>query len=163
MKLVKGPNDGPTRTTYPRALSNEQHTDVRLCVLIEQQVLALISMPPVPAGGTEIPSQTPCGPVLALDRPEGALYHLIADGPPGRNNLLASCAEMRARGFLYFAGRDTESARNAAPVRDLMGIVLAAIQLAQRPGEETTACRTPPGTAVVAATNALSQDLGFQA
>jgi len=40
--------------------------------------------------------------------------------------------------------------------------VLAAMQLAPRPGEESADDATSPGDAVLATANALSADLGFE-
>jgi IclR family KDG regulon transcriptional repressor len=144
-------------------LADEQHADVRLCVLIGRQVLTLISMPPVDTAGAEAPSQTPCGPVLALDWPDAALRHLVSDGPTWHSDLLARCVEARAKGYLHSPGTDLEPARYAAPVRDFRGVVLAAIQLAPRTGEEPPATGPSAGDSVLAAANALSADLGFPA
>lgn len=149
-------------STHLNRLADEQHGDVRLCVLIGGQVMSLISLPPEKAAGTEAPTQTPCGPVLAVDWPDAALRELVSANTPDHNNLLASCAEARARGYVHFPENDAEPARYAAPVRDFRGIVLAAIQLAQRPGEESAATCIPPEEAVVVAANALSADLGFE-
>jgi Transcriptional regulator len=143
-------------------LAEEQHGEVRLCVLIGGQVLTLISLPPVKADGTEAPSQTPCGPVLAMDWPDAALRRLVAEGAPDHHNLIASCHEARARGYVHAPENDAEPARYAAPIRDFRGIVLAAIQLSQRPGDDTAATGIAPGTAVVAAAAAMSADLGFE-
>jgi DNA-binding IclR family transcriptional regulator len=145
-----------------RRLADQQRADVRLCVLIGREVLTLISLPPVRAAGAETPSQTPCGPVLALDWPDAALRELVPDGPSDHSNLLASCAEARARGYVHFPETDTSPARYAAPVRDFRGIVLAALQLAQRPGEESAGNGTLPWDAVVYEANALSAELGFK-
>jgi DNA-binding IclR family transcriptional regulator len=143
-------------------LADEQHANVRLCVLIGAKVLTLISSPPHDAAGAEAPTQTPCGPVLTSDWPDAALRELVPACAPGHNNLLASCAEARARGYVYYPGNDAGPARYAAPVRDFRGIVLAAIQLAQGPGEEATGHGTAPEKAVVLAANTLSTELGFQ-
>jgi DNA-binding IclR family transcriptional regulator len=142
-------------------LADEQRADVRLCVLIGGRVLTLISMPWDVAVEPEAPTHTPCGPVLALDWPEAALRDLVPEGGTEHENLLAGCVEARARGYLRRPGYDAGQARYAAPVRDLRGIVLAAIQLTQRPGEES-ATETAPGEAVVAAALALSGELGFE-
>jgi hypothetical protein len=40
--------------------------------------------------------------------------------------------------------------------------VLAAVQLTQRPGEESAATGIPPGEAVTNAAGALSSELGYQ-
>ncbi len=144
-------------------LAEEQHADVRLCVLIGREVLTLISMPPANTAGAESPSQTPCGPILALDWPETALQHLIGDGATWRDDLLARCAEARAQGYVRSPETDLEPARYAAPVRDFRGVVLAAIQLAPRRDEESGETGVSPGEAVTAAANALSADLGFGA
>ena len=63
---------------------------------------------------------------------------------------------------MYYPGNDAGPARYAAPVRDFRGIVLAAIQLAQGPGEEAAGNGTAPQRAVVLAANTLSAELGFQ-
>jgi DNA-binding IclR family transcriptional regulator len=143
-------------------LADEQHADVRLCVLIGGQVLTLISIPSDTAVGSEAPTQTPCGPVLALDWPEAALRELVPGSADDDDNLLAGCVEARARGYLRRPGYDARPARYAAPVRDFRGVVLAAIQLAQGPDEEFAAPDIPPGEAVLAAADALSADLGFE-
>jgi DNA-binding IclR family transcriptional regulator len=142
-------------------LSDEQHADVRLCVLIRGEVVTLISMPPMSAGGPETPSQTPCGPVLALDWPEAALQNLIPSGSADHDQLRAGRAEAVARGYVHSPETDLEPARYAAPVRDSRGVVLAAIQLAHRRGEEAAASGISPGEAVVTSANALSAELGF--
>ena len=140
-------------------LADEQHADVRLCVLIGGRVLTLVSMPSDEVAGPEAPSQTPCGPVLALDWPDAALREL---DPDGADRLVASSAEARARGYLHHPGNDAGPASYVAPVRDFRGIVLAAIQLTQRPAEDSTPTDVPPGQAVMAAANSLSGDLGFE-
>ncbi|HYO19729.1 MAG TPA: helix-turn-helix domain-containing protein, partial [Dermatophilaceae bacterium] len=84
-------------------LADEQRADVRLCVLIGGQVLTLISLPTDRATGPEEPTQTPCGPVLALDWPERALADLVPDVAPDNNSLLAGCAAARAQGYVCFA------------------------------------------------------------
>jgi len=63
---------------------------------------------------------------------------------------------------VYYPGNDAGPARYAAPVRDFRGIVLAAIQLAQEPGEEAAGDVPAPEKAVVLAANAVSAGLGFQ-
>ena len=78
------------------------------------------------------------------------------------DHLLAGCAQARAQGYAHYPEDDAEPARYAAPVRDFKGIVLAAIQLAPRPGEESADDATPPGDAVLATANARSADLGFE-
>ena len=143
-------------------LADEQHANVRLCVLIGAKVVTLISSPPHDAAGAEAPTQTPCGPVLTSDWPDAALRELVPVCAPGPNNLLASCAQARARGYVYYPGNDAGPARYAAPVRDFRGIVLAAIQLAQEPGEEAAGDVPAPEKAVVLAANAVSAALGFQ-
>ena len=143
-------------------LAEEQRAEVRLCVLIGKEVLTLICVPPVDITGPEAPSQTPCGPVLVLDWPETAIQSLLAVGPLEHHTLLARCAEARASGFAHSPGTDLEPARYAAPVRDLRGVVLAAIQLTPRHGEESPASGIPAGQAVAAAAGALSADLGFE-
>jgi len=143
-------------------LADEQRADVQLCVLIGREVLTLISMPLVSITGPEAPSQTPCGPVLVLDWPEAAIQTLLAVGPLEHHDLLASCAEARACGYAHSPETDLEPARYAAPVRDLRGVVLAAIQLTPRHGEESPASRISAGEAVAAAAGALSADLGFE-
>jgi DNA-binding IclR family transcriptional regulator len=143
-------------------LADEQHANVRLCVLIGAKVLTLISSPHHDAAGAEAPTQTPCGPVLTSDWPDAALRELVPAGAPGHNNLLASCAQARARGYVYYPGNDAGPARYAAPVRDFRGIVLAAIQLAQGPGEEAAGNGTAPQRAVVLAANTVSAELGVQ-
>jgi DNA-binding IclR family transcriptional regulator len=143
-------------------LADEQHADVRLCVLIGAKVLTLLSSPPYEAAGAEAPTQTPCGPVLTSDWPDAALRELVSGCAPGHTNLLASCAKARARGYGYYPGDGAGPARYAAPVRDFRGIVLAAIQLAQGPGQEAAGIGRAPEKAVVLAANALSAALGFQ-
>jgi len=143
-------------------LAQEQHAQVRLCVLIGGRVLTLISMPPASAAGSEAPTRSPCGPALTLDWPEAALRELIPDCASDYHKLLADCAEARARGYVHHLGNDAEPASYAAPVRDFRGIVLAAVQLTPRRGEESAASNTPPGEALVAAVMALSADLGFE-
>jgi DNA-binding IclR family transcriptional regulator len=144
-------------------LAQEQHADVRLCVLIGGQVLTLIPVPPKKAAGAEALTQTPCGPVLAMDWPDAALSELIPDcAVPDHDNLLAGCAQARAQGYVHYPEDDAEPARYTAPIRDFKGIALAAIQLAPRPGEESADDATPPGDAVLAAANARSADLGFE-
>lgn len=142
-------------------LADEQRADVRLCVLIGGQVLTLISMPSVVATVVEAPSQTPCGPVLALDWPDAALRALVSDGPADHTSLLASCAEARAQGYLRSRATDAGAASYAAPVRDSRGTVLAAIQLELRLGAGSATTGIPPAKAVTAAADALSGDLGF--
>lgn len=68
----------------------------------------------------------------------------------------------RARGYLRHREDDAEPASYAAPVRDFRGVVLAAILLAQRAGEDSADNTTPPGEALLATANALSADLGFE-
>ena len=109
-----------------------------------------------------MPAKTPCGPVLVLDWPDAALRELRPGGAPDHKTLLAGCAQARRRGYWHSPENDAEPARYAAPVRDFKGIVLAAIQLALRPGEESTEHATSPGDAVLATANALSADLGFE-
>jgi DNA-binding IclR family transcriptional regulator len=143
-------------------LADEQHAEVRLCVLIGREVLTLISMPPVNITGPAAPSETPCGPVLVLDWPETAIQSLLAIGPLEHLDLLAGCAEARACGYAHSPGSDLEPARYAAPVRDLRGVVLAAIQLTPGPGEKPAPGGISPGEAVVATARALSADLGLE-
>jgi IclR family transcriptional regulator, KDG regulon repressor len=142
-------------------LADEQQADVRLCVLIRGQVLTLISLPNEWAAGAEAPTRTPAGAVLALDWPDGALRNLVADDGPAHTSLLDSREQVRVRGYAQFAETDTEPARYAAPVRDFRGVVLAAIQLTQRPGEESATHGATPGGAVVHVANVLAADLGF--
>ena len=125
-------------------------------------MLTLISMPPASAAGSEAPTRSPCGPALTLDWPEAALRELIPDCASDYHKLLADCAEARARGYVHHLGNDAEPASYAAPVRDFRGIVLAAVQLTPRRGEESAATNTPAGEALVAAAKALSADLGFE-
>jgi DNA-binding IclR family transcriptional regulator len=143
-------------------LAEAQWADVRLCVLIGEQVLTLISMPTEGTAKNEAPSQSPCGPVLALDWPEAALAGLVPADASGGRSLVASWAEARAQGYLHFPETDSGPARYAAPVRDHRGVVLAAIELAPRPTEESPATRPPPGQAVLKAANELSADLGYR-
>jgi len=96
-----------------------------------------------------------------MDWPDAALSELIPDGAVP-DHLLAGCAQVRAQGYVHYPEDDAEPARYAAPVRDFKGIVLAAIQLAPRPGEELADDATSPGDAVLATANALSADLGFE-
>lgn len=142
-------------------LAEEQQADVRLCVLIGEQVLTLISLPNEWTAGAEAPTRTPCGAVLALDWPEAALGNLAADGGPAHAGLVDGREQAHVRGYVQLPETDIEPARYAAPVRDFRGVVLAAIQLTQRPGEESATDGADPGTAVLAAANALAADLGF--
>jgi len=144
-----------------RQLAVDQQADVRLCVLIGGQVLTLISLPNEWAAGAEAHHRTPCGAVLTLDWPDAALDNLAAHGDFAHAGLLDSRRQARVRGYVQFPETDTEPARYAAPVRDFRGVLLAAIQLTQRPGEEPAANGAAPGTAVVDAADALSADLGF--
>jgi DNA-binding IclR family transcriptional regulator len=100
--------------------------------------------------------------VLALDWPEAALAGLAPEDAPDGKSPLAGWAEARAQGYVRFPETDSGPARYAAPVRDLRGVVLAAIELAPRPGEESATTSPTPADAVVKAANALSADLGFQ-
>jgi len=143
-------------------LSDAQRADVRLCVLIGGKVLTLISVPPRSTTQADAPTDTPCGPVLALDWSEAALRDLVPTGAPDHDRLLASLADARASGYVRFPGTDREPARYAAAVRDFRGIVLAAIQLTERPGERSTPTGIPAEHAVVRAASALSADLGFE-
>ena len=143
-------------------LAEDQQADVRLCVLIGERVLTLISLPTEGSAGNETPAQTPCGPVLTLDWPEAALARLVPEVAPGGKSLLAGRAEARAKGYAHFPETDSGPARYAAPVHDLRGVVLAAIELSPRPGEESAAAQPPPGLAMVKAAQALSADLGYQ-
>lgn len=151
-------------------LANEQRADVRLCVLIGGQVLTLISVSPGSAARSDAPTEslalplteTPCGPVLALDWSDAALRDLVPPGAPDYDNLLASFAHARALGYVHYPETDGEPARYAAAVRDFRGIVLAAIQLAERPGERPAPTGIPAEQAVVRAASALSADLGFE-
>lgn len=143
-------------------LADEQHADVRLCVLIGGKVITLISMPAAGSGVAEAPSQTPSGPVLALDWPEAALQHLVTDRAEDPSTLAAGRDSARARGFVHFPETDHQPARYAAPVRDFRGIVLAAVQLAQRPADPS-GTGMPPEAAVMASAGALSAELGFDA
>jgi DNA-binding IclR family transcriptional regulator len=135
-------------------------------VLVAGRVLTLISMPPDSAAGSQAPAQNPCGPVLALDWPEAVLGELVPDGGPDHENLLtnllAGCAQARARGYVHHLGNDTEPASYAAPVRDFRGVVLAALQLVPRPHEASAATNRHPGEALVATVAALSADLGYE-
>jgi DNA-binding IclR family transcriptional regulator len=151
------------RTAYAhlQRLAEEQRADVRLCVLIGGQVLTLISLPHEWAAGAESPTQTPCGAVLSLDWPEVTLGDLVPVGT-ARNSLLADRTQALGRGHVQCAETDFEPARYAAPVRDFRGVVLAAVQLTQRPGEESAETGIPPGEAVTNAAGALSSDLGYQ-
>lgn len=62
---------------------------------------------------------------------------------------------------MHYPGSDSEPARYAAAVRDFRGIVLAAVQLTERPGERPATTGVPADRAVVNAAGALSADLGF--
>jgi DNA-binding IclR family transcriptional regulator len=143
-------------------LADEQRADVRLCVLIGREVLTLMSMPAVSVRRAQAPSQTPCGPVLLLDWPEAAIRTLFAAGPPEHHDLVAGCAEARACGYALFPETDLGPASYATPVRDARGVVLAAIQLTPRRGEDPAADCASPEEAAVAAARALSADLGFE-
>jgi DNA-binding IclR family transcriptional regulator len=142
-------------------LAAEQQADVRLCVLIGGQVLTLISLPNEWGAGAEAPARTPCGAALTLDWPDAALSSLVTDDGPGQTSLLERRGQARVRGYVQFPETATEPARYAAPIRDFRGVVLAAIQLTQRPGEESATHGATPGKAVVEAANALAADLGF--
>ena len=142
-------------------LGDEQRADVRLCVLIGGRVLTLLSMPPVSNTEVQSLSGTPSGAVLTLDWTESAIAELAPEGTPEHHDLLAGWAQLRARGYLHSPEGDAEPARYAAPVRDFRGVVLAAVQLAPRPGEHPVVPAADPGEAVVRAANALSADCGF--
>lgn len=148
-------------STHLNSLAQEQRADVRLCVLIGERVLTLISIPRR-AARAEGPTETPCGPVLALDWSEAALHHLGPVGVPEHIDLLASLADARATGYVHYPETDREPARYAAAVRDFRGIVIAAIQLTERPGEVLASTDLPAGQAVVRAASGLSADLGFE-
>jgi DNA-binding IclR family transcriptional regulator len=112
--------------------------------------------------GSSLTQSVSTSQALTLDWPKAALRELIPDGASDYHKLLADCAEARARGYVHHLGNDAEPASYAAPVRDFRGIVLAAVQLTPRRGEESAASNTPPGEALVAAAMALSADLGFE-
>ena len=143
------------------SLAEGQRADVRLCILIRGKVLTLISMP-LSAARAEVPTETPCGPVLALDWSESALRDLVPTDVSEHENLLASLADARASGYVHYPGTDHEPARYAAAVRDFRGVVLAAIQLTERPGEVSASTDISAGHAVVRAASELSADLGFE-
>lgn len=149
-------------------LADEQRADIRLCVLIGGQVLTLISVPPVVAIRSDAPTETPSGPVLALDWTDGGLRDLIPAGASddeyrlAYDNLLAGTAQARADGYVHFPGTAGDPARYAAPVRDFRGIVLAAIQLSERSGDRPAPHGNPPEQALLRAASALSSELGFE-
>lgn len=145
-----------------KRLADERQSDVRLCVLINGKVLTLISFPPQNAARAEAPTETPSGPVLALDWSPAALGNLVPPGVPGRDRLLADLAGARAIGYLHYPPTELEPARCAAAVRDFRGIVLASIQLTERPGMASGSTGIPAWQAVVHAATALSADLGFE-
>jgi hypothetical protein len=62
---------------------------------------------------------------------------------------------------VHYLEKGAEPARYAAPLRDFRGIVLAEVELAQRPDQESAAASRHPATPVVCAANALSAELGF--
>lgn len=154
--------------THLRRLAEEQRADVQLCVLIGGQVLTLISVPPRADIRSEAPTQTPSGPVLALDWSDGALRDLVPpdasddEGLLAYDALLASSSHARAYGYVRYRGNDDEPARYAAAVRDFRGIVLAAIQLTERVGERPARNSMPVEQTVMQAASALSADLGFE-
>jgi len=147
-------------SSHLNRLADEQQADVQLCVLIGGRVLTLISLPSAAPGGSEAPALGPCGPVLTLDWPDAALRTLEPDGALSEH-LLAGRAKARAGGYVHQPASDAGPARYAAPVRDFRGVVLAAIQLAPRPGAEPAANGLAAEKAIVAAADALSGDLGF--
>lgn len=142
-------------------LADQQRADVRLCVLIGNQVLTLLAMPPVSDTDAQSLTRSPSGGVLTLDWPEAAVAGLAPVGTPEHHDLLAGWSQVRARGYLHVPASDIDPARWAAPVRDVRGVVLAAIQLSPRPGEDPEVPATAPGEAVVHAADALSVDCGY--
>lgn len=149
-------------------LADEQRADIRLCVLIGGQVLTLLSVPPNVAIRSDTPTDTPCGPVLALEWSAGALRDLIPAGTSdddyqlAYDNLLAGATQARADGYVHDPGTAGEPARYAAPVRDFRGIVLAAMELTARPGDRPSPDGNPPEQALLRAASALSAELGFE-
>lgn len=149
-------------------LADDQRGDVQLCVLIGGQVLTLISVPPTNEVRSVPPTQTPSGPVLALEWSAGALRDLVPSGGTDEEShlaydrLLAGSAHARAYGYVHYPAAEGELARYAAPVRDFRGIVLGAIQLTERPaaGPQRTVLRAEQS--LVRAARALSVDLGFE-
>ncbi|NMM23235.1 MAG: helix-turn-helix domain-containing protein [Phycicoccus sp.] len=155
-------------TAHLHRLAADQRAEVQLCVLIGGQVLTLISVPPRADIRAEAPIETPAGPVLALDWSDGALRDLV---PPGSSDddsrldhesLLASSAHARTHGYVHYPATEEEPARYAAPVRDFRGIVLAALQLTERAGEQPPLTGISAEQAVVHTARALSADLGFE-
>lgn len=158
-------------------LADEQRADVRLCVLIGGQVLTLISVPPSSEIRSAAPTETPSGPVLALEWSDGALRELAPSGPTDDllvkgqqavdsdltyDRLLADAASARTHGYVTYPGSDGEPARHAAPVRDFRGIVLGAIELTERPEDRRAVTEVFAKQSVVVAARALSADLGFE-
>ena len=146
-------------------LAEDQRAEVQLCVLIGGQVLTLISVPPRADIRSEPAIQTPAGPVLALDWSDRALRDLVPaddENSLAYDSLLASCAHATAHGYVHYPATDLEPARYAAAVRDFRGVVLAAIQLVERAGEQTPLTGLPVEQAVVHAARDLSADLGFE-
>jgi len=148
-------------------LADDQRGDVRLCVLIGGQVLTLLSVPSSNEIRSALPSETPSGPVLALEWSDNALRDLVpptlSDEDRARvlERLLADTAHARAHGFVHRPGSEGEPDRYAAPVRDFRGIVLGAIQLTEPSVEGPAPASVPAEKSVVRAARALSADLGF--
>lgn len=149
-------------------LADETRADVRLCVLIGGQVLTLISVPPSNEVRSAPPTETPSGPVLALEWSDGALRDLVPAGDTDEVNnlaydrLLSGSARARAYGYVRYPATEGEPARCAAPVRDFRGIVLGAIELTERPDERRTLTGVSAEKSLVQAARALSADLGFE-
>lgn len=149
-------------------LADAQRADVRLCVLIGGQVLTLISVPPTNEIRSAAPTDTPSGPVLALEWSGGALRELVPSGSTDEDSdlmhdrLLADAAYARTHGYVTYPRSDGEPARCAAPVRDFRGIVLGAIELTERPEHRSAATEVSAEQSVVLAARALSADLGFE-
>lgn len=149
-------------------LADETRADVRLCVLIGRQVLTLISVPPSNEVRSAPPTETPSGPVLALEWSDGALRDLVPAGDTDEVNnlaydrLLSGSAQARAYGYVRYPATEGEPARCAAPVRDFRGIVLGAIELTERPDERRTLTGVSAEKSLVQAARALSADLGFE-
>lgn len=149
-------------------LADETRADVRLCVLIGGQVLTLISVPPSNEVRSAPPTETPSGPVLALEWSDGALRDLVPAGDTDEVNnlaydrLLSGSARARAYGYVRYPATEGEPARCAAPVRDFRGIVLGAIELTERTDERRTLTGVSAEKSLVQAARALSADLGFE-
>lgn len=148
-------------------LAEQCHTEVRLCVLADAQVLTLLT---ATAGSTEYLAAsghgtaitaTAAGPALVLDWPEIALRDLSLPDEPGYHDLLAHVEHARRHRYVTLS-EPAGATSYAAAVRDFRGIVLGAIEL-----RWPAAADAPPydpsalSASLVHAAAALSSDLGF--